>query len=126
MRKFLYFDAYLEIDSYPGDIWQIVTNFIMNSLLHAFPDPDKGGSIIIEAGRDGDDVVIRYSDNGVGISEENIGKIFNPFFTTKRGNGGSGLGLNIVYNLVTQKFGGRIECFSSPGKETVFTLRFKG
>jgi len=119
-------DAYLEIDSYPGDIWQIVTNFIMNSLLHAFPDPDKGGSIIIEAGRDGDDVVIRYSDNGVGISEENIGKIFNPFFTTKRGNGGSGLGLNIVYNLVTQKFGGRIECFSSPGKETVFTLRFKG
>lgn len=119
-------DNSLEIDSYPGDIWQIMTNLVMNSLLHAFPDPGKGGRIIIEAVKDGDDVIIVYSDNGAGISEENMGKIFNPFFTTKRGKGGSGLGLNIVYNLVTQKFGGRIECSSSPGKGATFTLRFKG
>ncbi|MGL4369722.1 MAG: ATP-binding protein, partial [Spirochaetota bacterium] len=63
-------------------------------------------------------------DNGIGISEENISKIFNPFFTTRRGSGGSGLGLNIVYNIVTQTLRGSIECGSEPGKGTTFTIIF--
>ena len=65
-----------------------------------------------------------YSDNGVGIPEDQLSKIFNPFYTTKRGSGGSGLGLSIVYNIVTQTLGGSIECGSDIGGGTTFTIIF--
>ena len=113
----------LIIESYPGEISQILTNFIMNTLMHAFADNDNG-TITVYARKEGSSIVMKYSDDGIGIPDENISKIFNPFFTTKRGSGGSGLGLNIVYNIVTETLGGTIECVSKPGQGAEFTIVF--
>ncbi len=114
----------LELDSYPGAFAQILTNFVSNSLLHGYPDPALRGTIRIQVHRDGDHVVLRYSDDGAGIAEEHLKRIYDPFFTTKRGAGGSGLGLHIVYNLVHQLLGGTIDARSAPGRGTEFTVRF--
>jgi PAS domain S-box-containing protein len=113
----------LEIFSYPGALSQILTNLVMNSLLHAFDGAEHGRmtlNLSAAAGR----CMLRYEDNGKGIPTENLKKIYDPFFTTKRGRGGSGLGLHVVYNLVTRTLGGRIECASEPGRGTVFTISF--
>jgi len=111
----------IEMDSYPGALSQIITNMVTNSLHHAF-EPDQPGKMHIAATSKNNSVEILFSDNGCGILPEHIGHVFDPFFTTKRGAGGSGLGLNIVYNLVTQTLGGTIELDSSPGKGTTFTI----
>lgn len=113
----------IELDSYPGALAQIVTNFVSNSLLHAYPDA-RHGNIRIRVSRDGDQVVVRYSDDGVGIPDDHLKRIYDPFFTTKRGAGGSGLGLHIVYNLVHQLLGGTIETHSAAGRGTEFIVRF--
>jgi len=113
----------LTLDSYPGVLAQILTNFVGNSLLHAF-DAGQSGQLYIDARQDGEEVVIRYSDDGKGISSEYLPRIFDPFFTTKRGAGGTGLGLHIVYNLVTQTLGGSISAESAPGKGFAITARF--
>lgn len=105
----------------PGAFSQILTNLVMNSLTHGF-EGIPAGTIEISAARREDAIVLSYSDDGVGISQENLGRIYDPFFTTKRGQGGSGLGLHIVYNLVTRTFGGRIQVESVPGSGTRFTL----
>lgn len=114
-------DAALEINSFPGAFSQIVTNLVMNSLLHAYTPDDRG---VIKLDFQGSDrrFVFFYTDDGIGIPAENLSKIFEPFFTTKRGQGGSGLGLHIVYNLVTRKLGGTIRCESQWGKGTQFTI----
>ncbi len=65
---------------------------------------------------------IEYTDDGVGIPPENLNHIFEPFFTTARDHGGTGLGLHIVYNLVTQKMGGTIACESTVGVGTKFMI----
>ncbi|MBF0555218.1 MAG: GAF domain-containing protein [Nitrospirae bacterium] len=114
-------DDGLELNSYPGAFAQIITNLLMNSLLHAY-DEGKKGTILIEAVPLEDEVVLRYKDDGKGIPEGNIKKIFDPFFTTKRGQGGSGLGLYITFNIVTQTLKGSIICESEVGKITVFTV----
>ncbi len=115
--------AGLEIYSYPGALYQILTNFIMNSIIHAY---DKGakGNILIELTRNKNNIVLKYSDDGKGISRSIIDKIYDPFFTTNRGHGGTGLGLHIVYNLVAQKLNGSIKCESAPGRGTAFTVIF--
>lgn len=110
------------IRTYPGAISQIFTNLIMNSLIHGFEE-DESGIIKISIGFDDQSYYIVYSDNGKGIPKENINKIFDPFFTTSRGVGGSGLGLNIVYNLITSKLGGTIRCESSLGKGVEFDIK---
>ena len=112
----------MEIESYPGAFSQIITNLVMNSVIHAFP---KGmtGTIVIDAVDIDEKLVLTVSDNGTGIAPENVDKVFEPFFTTKRGQGGSGLGLNIVYNLVTQTLSGKIYCYSVPGKGTSFIIK---
>lgn len=104
-----------------GGLSQVVTNLVLNSLTHAF-DPETNGEIRLEVRPRGKGVKIVYSDSGVGMPQEVADHIFEPFFTTKRGHGGSGLGMHIVYNIVTQKFGGRIECTSKPGKGTRFDI----
>ena len=114
-------DASLEIDSYPGSFSQIITNLIMNSVIHAFKE-GEAGYIGIDIQQKNEQMVLTYSDDGQGISEENLAKIFDPFFTTKRGYGGTGLGMHIVYNLVTQKLMGVIKCESSPGQGIKFIL----
>jgi signal transduction histidine kinase len=101
----------VDLDSYPGAITQILNNLISNSLSHAFEDMAQG-AIHIDVTHDRDWVRIHYSDNGIGIPKRNLARIFEPFFTTKRNAGGSGLGMNIVYNLVTDKLGGEIHAAS--------------
>jgi signal transduction histidine kinase len=116
-------DEGLQINSYAGALSQIVTNLVMNSLIHAFEEGQEG-TIIFDIEKQGNNILFTYSDNGKGISKDIIGKIFDPFFTTKRGQGGTGLGLNIVYNIVTQTFGGTIECKSKTGLGTAFNISF--
>ena len=113
----------LVVDGYPGAVAQIVTNFITNSMMHAYPER-KDGQMEIGASIQGDDVVLAYRDDGVGIEPANLGRVFDPFFTTRRGTGGSGLGLHVVYNLVTQRLGGTVQVKSEPGHGAEFIVRF--
>ncbi len=117
----VYCDEELELNSYPGAFSQIMTNFVINSLVHGFEQIEEG-EIVIDAAFTEDTFVLTYYDNGKGIAEPHLSKIFEPFHTTKRGQGGSGLGLHIVYNLVTQRLDGSISCESSPGEGTTFTI----
>jgi PAS domain S-box-containing protein len=116
-------DEDIVINSYPGAISQIVTNLILNSLAHAFEENDNGKISINASVKEGS-VHLEYEDNGCGLSDEVINKIYDPFFTTKRGQGGSGLGMNIVYNLVTQRLRGAIHCESELGQRTKFSISF--
>lgn len=102
----------LMLDSYPGSYYQIFTNLILNSLLHGF-DNQPGGKITIEIKPYGKRMQIDYRDNGTGITEGWHNKLFEPFMTTKRSQGCSGLGMHIVYNLVNQLLQGHIECLPS-------------
>jgi PAS domain S-box-containing protein len=95
------------IDTVPGALSQILTNLLMNSLTHAFKD-GRSGVMEINVLKADDGIVLQFRDNGCGIPAENLGKIFDPFFTTCRAQGGSGLGLHIVFSLVHQVLGGRI------------------
>ncbi|MDB5801700.1 MAG: ATP-binding protein [Rhodocyclales bacterium] len=110
------------LDSYPGPFGQVVTNLLANTLLHAF-DGRVRGIVRLTAETDNDFVIFRCTDDGVGISSANLGKIFDPFFTTKLGRQGTGLGLNIVHNIVTGVLGGEITVDSEPDYGTSFTLR---
>jgi signal transduction histidine kinase len=112
----------LEMNSYPGALYQIISNLIMNSLLHAY-NQNEPGKIRIQAENIGDEILLEYADDGKGMAAEVQNRIFEPFFTTKRGAGGTGLGLYIVYNIVTQQFGGTVECFSEPEKGTRFQMK---
>jgi signal transduction histidine kinase len=116
-------DENLKVNNYPGAFSQIVTNLVMNSLVHAYQDLDRG-KLTFNFVREGEKVIFEYADDGAGIAPENLSKIFEPFFTTKRNRGGSGLGLNIVYNLVTQKLQGSIKCESQLGAGTKFFIKF--
>ncbi len=106
----------------PGALSQIVSNLVLNALIHAF-EPTQAGVIRLVARRDDGEIEIRCEDNGKGIAAEHIGHVFEPFFTTRRGRGGTGLGLNIVYSLVTSQLKGHISVQSEPGQGTVFTIR---
>lgn len=112
----------LSLDTYPGALYQILVNFVTNSLTHAFPG-ERVGTIRIQVQTEPGAVVLLYRDDGVGMSEEVRARVFEPFFTTKRGQGGSGLGLHIVYNLVTQLLRGTVECQSAPEQGCTFTVR---
>jgi signal transduction histidine kinase len=115
----------LVILSFPGAISQIVTNFIMNSLLHGY-DQNQHGTIILAITNylPENKIEFRYSDNGKGIPLEIQSKIFDPFLTTQRGNGGSGLGLNLVYNIVHQTLKGILQVHSVVGEGTTFIINF--
>ena len=109
------------VDSYPGSYGQVLTNLFLNSVIHAFPD-GRAGSIIIEARKVHDIIEIFVSDDGVGMSEAVQRRALDPFFTTRRGEGGTGLGLHIIFNLVTQQLGGRLNFESRPGWGTRFRI----
>jgi C4-dicarboxylate-specific signal transduction histidine kinase len=115
-------DEGIELESYPGAVAQILTNLIMNSLIHGFEHKPQG-NIIIEAHQEDDQVCILYRDDGCGMNQEAVKRVFEPFFTTKRGGGGSGLGSHLVYNLVTQKLNGSIHCSSELSQGVVFIIR---
>ena len=112
----------LELDSYPGAFSQIITNLVINSLTHGF-DQKFQGEILLDFTTVNGTLWIKYSDNGRGMDEEELSRIFEPFYTTKRTQGGSGLGLHIVYNLITQRLNGHIECVSTSGNGTTFLIQ---
>ncbi|SON52490.1 ATP-binding protein [Vibrio tapetis] len=102
----------INVDSYPSGYIQIYTNLITNSIRHGFDEWDGDRDIFFDIYAEGDHLVIHYRDSGKGIDAAVVKNIFEPFTTTKRGRGGSGLGANIVYNLVSQLLQGKIECLS--------------
>jgi signal transduction histidine kinase len=112
----------LVIDGYPGAYGQILTNLFLNAAYHAFPDGRSGAISILAKPRGSDDVEIIFSDNGVGMTPDVQRQAFDPFFTTRRNEGGTGLGLHIVYNLVTQQLGGRMMLDSRLGQGTTFRI----
>ncbi|RLV59758.1 sensor histidine kinase [Parashewanella curva] len=112
----------LVIKSYPGAFSQVISNLLMNALMHAYDDGNKHGRITINVSMQNQQLVLMFADDGVGMNQQQQAKIFEPFFTTKRGQGGSGLGMSIVYNLVTHKMNGQIRCKSSLNQGTQFTI----
>jgi len=115
-------DETIKIKSFPGAFSQIITNLVMNSLTHAY-NKGEAGKLVFDISHHNDQIQVMYQDDGQGIPPENMGKIFEPFFTTGRMKGGTGLGLHIVYNLITQKLGGTIQCKSEVGVGTTFILK---
>jgi signal transduction histidine kinase len=112
----------ITMDSFPGPLGQIVTNLAMNALMHGFPGVAAGVLTIRGEAFDDGRVRLVFADNGTGIAPEHLPRVFDPFFTTRLGKGGSGLGLHLVYDIATRVLGGRIEVASRPREGTVFTL----
>ncbi|MFZ6754928.1 GAF domain-containing sensor histidine kinase [Undibacterium sp. Dicai25W] len=116
----------IKMKTYPGAISQIITNLITNSLLHGFEGADKGKmQIHVELDDESQGhVVLHYRDDGKGMTSAELEKLFEPFYTTKRGNGGSGLGAHIVYNLVTGPLAGQVKVKSEPGQGLQYHMKF--
>lgn len=108
----------ITMNSFPGPLEQVITNLVINADLHAFDNQEPGeikitGGLITEQS-----VAITVADNGHGIPKEHLKKVFDPFYTTKMGKGGSGLGMHIVYTIVTGILGGKINLTSQLGSGT--------
>ncbi|MGG1550790.1 ATP-binding protein [Paenibacillus ferrarius] len=121
LRMDIICDESIQLYTYPGSISQIMTNLVMNSLNHAY-EPNEEGTLTIRVLDLGANIEIAYSDDGKGMTQEVLDHIFDPFFTTSRGSGGTGLGMNIVYNVVTQSLNGVIHCYSTRGQGSLFTI----
>jgi PAS domain S-box-containing protein len=112
----------LMMNSYPGPYGQVLTNLFLNAVAHAFPD-GVGGRVEISARDHGpNEVEIVFADNGCGMTADVKRRAFDPFFTTRRDKGGTGLGLHIAYSIVTSKLGGRISLTSDQGQGTRITI----
>lgn len=108
-------------NSRPGALAQIISNFIINTMVHAFDGIDCG-RVVLDISTKNGMLIIECSDNGVGMSSEAIKQVFDPFYTTKREEGGSGLGMYIVYSLVTNALNGTIKCESELNKGSCFSI----
>jgi signal transduction histidine kinase len=115
---------HLEIYSIPGTLEQIVTNLMMNSLIHGFEEGKHSGHIMIAVHLENQHLLINYLDTGKGIAPDALEKVFEPFFTTHRAHGGSGLGMYICYNLVTSQLKGTMNCKSTPDNGVNFRILF--
>lgn len=111
----------INIYSYPGAYSSIITNLVINSLVHGFKNIKKG-KISFNITRKKNMLRLVYKDDGNGMTKEQVSKIFNPFYTTTRGKGGTGLGMSIVFNLITQTLKGTIICKSTLGQGAVFVI----
>ncbi len=114
----------LKITGIPGLLEQILTNLLLNSIQHGFDEGRQAGEITLKVALEGEMILIQFQDNGRGVAPEALTRIFEPFYTTRRSEGGSGLGLYICYTLVTQRLGGTIECQSRFGEGCRFEIRF--
>lgn len=112
----------IAMHSYPGSYGQVLINLLQNAMLHGFEGRKHGIMKISACLLTPERVQVKFEDNGVGIKEEFLHRIFEPFFTTKLGHGGSGLGLNVTYNIVTSLLGGQIRVESMIGQGTIFIL----
>jgi C4-dicarboxylate-specific signal transduction histidine kinase len=113
----------LQLDSFPGPYGQVIVNVIQNALIHAF-EGRENGSIKLSANclEETGSILLQVCDDGCGMTEPVVNRVFEPFFTTKLGKGGSGLGMNIVYNIVTGILGGKIHVQSTLGNGTCFII----
>jgi signal transduction histidine kinase len=111
----------IQMDSYPGLLAQVLTNLTMNAVTHAFQGRNQG-RISIDIRLIGELVAIDFRDDGCGIPEDILGKVFDPFFTTRRGQGGTGLGLNIVINIICKQFGGAISAHNNAEGGALFKI----
>lgn len=108
--------------TYPGAVVHIVSNLIRNALVHGFEGREKG-KIRIEVLDFSDSVTLIVTDDGVGMSSTTLNQIYDPFYTTKRSRGGTGLGLNIVHNMISNVLQGSITCTSELGRGTSFKVK---
>ncbi|WP_448563585.1 ATP-binding protein [Thalassotalea ganghwensis] len=113
----------VEIFCHAGAISQIFTNLIVNSLTHGLETKEQG-EITIDISQQNDRVHIQFFDDGVGVSEQQLVHLFEPFYTTKGGQGGTGLGTHIVHNLVVDTLSGKIVARSNPGEGLHFDIEF--
>jgi len=116
-------DNDIDISTFPGPLYQVFNNLINNSISHAFCNT-QDNQIMVDIARQGTSIIIRYRDNGIGMPAAILSKIYEPFMTTKRNQGGSGLGMHIVYNLVTQVFKGSIDASSTEHVGSEFVITF--
>jgi len=114
--------AELELESYPGALGQVLSNLISNALRHGFDGQPQGRITISAQPRADDHLALQFADSGCGIPSGQLDKIFDPFYTTKLGQGGSGIGLYLVYKLVYRVLGGTVHVWSEPGRGTRFEL----
>lgn len=112
----------ITMDSLPGSLGQVIINLTNNAYLHAF-EGRSDGVLTFSASTDGQSVLLCCADNGVGISDDNLQHLFEPFFSTKKGRGGTGLGMGIVENLVRKVLGGSLQMTSELGVGTRVELR---
>lgn len=115
--------AGIELDSYPGPLSEVVTHLVTNALSHAF-EGRSSGVMQLSTRRLGEtQVELTFSDDGVGIPEADLSHVFDPFFTTRLGRGGVGLGLSMVYNVVTGILGGEVHLASQVGQGAQVRIR---
>ncbi|MBI9010760.1 MAG: sensor histidine kinase [Clostridiales bacterium] len=114
-------DENIVINSYSSALSQVITHLVMNSLKHGFKTLEEGWIQMTVKNLE-DDIEICYQDNGCGMTSENIEKMYIPFYTTERGKGASGLGMYIVFNLISQKLGGTIQYTGEPNKGMKFII----
>jgi signal transduction histidine kinase len=112
----------LEVITLPGVFSQVLTNLVINSIVHGFDERQEGSITIDITASANQGVEIHYKDDGRGMDAYTLANIFEPFFTTKRGKGSTGLGMNIVYNIVNQQLKGTITVASEQGVGTITTL----
>ena len=116
-------DPHIEIYTHPGAIAQIIINLIINSIAHAFANINRG-EMTIDIALDQQRLVILYRDNGVGVNEEQLEKLFDPFYTTKASKGGTGLGTHIIKNLIEDTLNGSIEAYSKESEGLSYHMSF--
>ncbi len=112
----------IQMDSFPGALGQLITNFVSNALQHGFEGRSTGLMQLQAEVKAHDQVALHFTDDGIGMSDDTRHRVFDPFFTTKLGQGGSGLGMNIVYNIVREVLGGKIGVTSSSSSGTHITV----
>lgn len=114
----------LQLQGFPGLLEQLLTNLVMNAVQHAFDDGRRAGTIRLDVACVDGEVRLAFADDGVGMAAELQARIFEPFYTTRRNQGGSGLGLYICYSIVTSRLGGTIQCHSEPNAGCRFDIHF--
>ncbi len=114
-------DPHIEIYSHSGAIAQIIINLIINSIIHGFYNTNRG-TMSIDVSLEHQRLTIIYSDNGAGINEDQLDKLFDPFYTTQADNGGTGLGTHIIKNLVVATLNGSIDTYLGSGGSLCYRM----